>query len=88
MVRLTVLTVSSVIALGVAQAYAQPVYPVVPEVRPPVVHHDHNWRTQERERAYRHEQHRLRAEQREIEAHRRALHEQRRFEEENGFYGR
>ena len=88
MVWLTVLAVSSVIAVGAAQAYAQPVHPVVPEVRPPVVHHDHNWRTQERERAYRHEQHRLRAEQREIEAHRRALHEQRRFEEENGFYGR
>ena len=84
MVRLTVLAVSSVLGLGIAQAFAQPVYPVVP----PVVHHDHDWRAQERERAYRHEQPRLRAEQREIEAHRRALHEQRRFEEENGFYGR
>jgi hypothetical protein len=84
MVRLTVLAVSSALALGAAHAYAQPVYPVVP----PVVHHHHDWRAHERERAYRHEQHRLRAEQRDVEAQRRALHEQHKFDSENGFYGR
>jgi len=88
MIRLTVLAISSVLALGAAQAFAQPVYPVMPEVGPPVVHHDYDWRAHERERAYRDEQRRLKAEQRDIEARRRALHEQRRFEEENGFYGR
>ena len=83
MVRLTVLAVSSVVALGAAQTSAQPVYPVVP-----VVHHHHDWRAHERERAYRDEQHRLRAEQRDVEAQRRALHEQQKFDSENGFYGR
>jgi len=52
------------------------------------VYHEHDWRAHERERAYRHEQHRLKAEQRDIEAHRRAMHAQHKFEEENGFYGR
>jgi hypothetical protein len=61
--------------------------PVVPVVPAPV-YHDHDWRVQERERAYHHEQHRLRAEERDLDARRRALHEQRRHEEENGFYGR
>ena len=86
MVRLTVLAVSSVLALSTVPVKAQPV-PVVPVVPAPV-YHDHDWRVQERERAYHHEQHRLRAEERDLDARRRALHEQRRHEEENGFYGR
>ena len=87
MMRLTVLAVSSVLALSTVPVKAQPAGPVVPVVPAPV-YHDHDWRAHERERAYHHEQHRLKAEQRDIEAHRRALHEQHRFDEENGFYGR
>ena len=83
MVRLTVLAVSSVLALSTVPVKAQPV-PVVPAP----VYHDHDWRAHERERAYHHEQHRLKAEGRDLDARRRALHEQRRHEEENGFYGR
>jgi hypothetical protein len=49
---------------------------------------DYRWREHERERAYWHEQHRLNEEQREIDARRRALHDERRSNEENGFYGR
>jgi hypothetical protein len=52
------------------------------------VHRDHNWRDHERERAHWHEQHRLNGEQRELDARRRALHDERRSNEENGFYGR
>jgi hypothetical protein len=46
------------------------------------------WREHQRERAYRHEQHRLDAEQRDFDARRRALRDGRRFNEENGFSGR
>jgi hypothetical protein len=49
---------------------------------------DYRWRERERERAYWHERHRLNEEQRELDARRRALHDERRFNEENGFYGR
>ena len=45
---------------------------------------DYRWR----ERAYWHERHRLNEGQRELDARRRALHYERRFNEENGFYGR
>jgi hypothetical protein len=86
MVRLTILAVSSVLALSTVPVKAQPA-PVVPVVPAPV-YHDHDWRAHERERAYHHEQHRLKAEERDLDARRRALHEQRRHEEENGFYGR
>ena len=86
MVRLTILAVSSVLALSTVPVKAQPV-PVVPVVPVPV-YHDHDWRAHERERAYHHAQHRLKAEERDLDARRRALHEQRRHEEENGFYGR
>jgi hypothetical protein len=86
MVRLTILAVSSVLALSTVPVKAQPV-PVEPFVPAPV-YHDHDWRAHERERAYHHEQHRLNAEERDLDARRRALHEQRRHEEENGFYGR
>jgi hypothetical protein len=86
MVGLTILAVSSVLALSTVPVRAQPV-PVVPVVPAPV-YHDHDWRAHERERAYHHEQHRLKAEERDLDARSRALHEQRRHEEENGFYGR
>jgi hypothetical protein len=86
MVRLTILAVSSVLALSTAPVKAQPV-PIVPVVPAPV-YHNHDWRAHERERAFHHEQHRLKAEERDLDARRRALHEQRRHEEENGFYGR
>ena len=46
------------------------------------------WIRHERERAYWHEQHRLNEEQRELDARRRTLHDERRYNEENGFYGR
>jgi hypothetical protein len=88
MARLTILAVSSVLALSTVPAHAQPVGPVVPEVAPPLVYHHPDWRAHERERAYRHEEHRLKAERRDLEAHRKALHEQRKLDEENGFYGR
>ena len=87
MVRLTILAVSSVLALSTVPVKAQPEVPVVPVVPAPV-YREHDWRAHERERAYHHEQHRLKAEQRDVEARRRALHEQRRYDEENGFYGR
>src|SRR5439155_27105560 len=55
---------------------------------PPPPRYDPYWRDHQRERAYWHEQHRLDAEQRDLEARRRALRDERRFNEENGFYGR
>ena len=89
MVRFALLAISSVIALSTVPVRAQPVCPVVPEAPPPpYVYHDHEWRAHERERALRHEEHRLKAERRNAEAHRKALHEQRKLEEEDGFYGR
>jgi len=93
MVRLTILAVSSVLALSIVPVQAQPAGPVVPVVPAPAYHdhdwhHDHDWRAPERERAYHHEQHRLKAEERDLDARRRVLHEQRRHDQENGFYGR
>ena len=55
---------------------------------PPPPPPDYRWRERERERAYWHEQHRLDAEQRDLDARRRALHDDRHFNEDNGFYGR
>ena len=55
---------------------------------PPPPPPDCRWREHERERAYWHEQHRLDAEQRDLDARRRALHDDRHFNEDNGFYGR
>ena len=49
MLRLTILAVSSVLALSTMPLKAQPV-PVVPVVPAPV-YHDHDWRAHERERA-------------------------------------
>ena len=49
---------------------------------------DYRWREHERERAYWREQHRLHEEQRDLDARRRALRDDRRYNEDNGFYGR
>ena len=55
---------------------------------PPPPSPEYRWREHERERAYWHEQHRLNEEQRELDARRRGPHDERRYNEENGFYGR
>jgi hypothetical protein len=92
MVRLTVLAISSVLALNAVPVHAQTAGDVFKDIGRQMngepVHHDHYWRDHERRRAYWHEQRRLDAEQRALHAHRGALHEERRFNEENGFYGR
>jgi hypothetical protein len=49
---------------------------------------NYDWPERQRERAYWHEQRRLDAEQRDLDARRRALRDERRLNEENGFYGR
>jgi hypothetical protein len=81
---------SSLLALSALPVHAQTPGDVLQGVgramngepnRPP------DWRDRERERAYWHEQHRLDAEQRDLDARRRALHDQRRYEEGNGYYG-
>jgi Spy/CpxP family protein refolding chaperone len=92
MIRLTMLAVSSVLALSTVPAHAETPGDVMKDIGRQMngepVHRDHYWREHERERAYRHEQHRLNDEQRELDARRRALHNDRRFNKENGFYGR
>ena len=92
MIRLTMLAVSSVLALSTVPAHAETPGDVMKDIGRQMngepVYRDHYWREHERERAYRHEQHRLNDEQRELDARRRALHGDRRFNEENGFYGR
>jgi hypothetical protein len=85
MVRLTVLAVSSVLALNTVPVHAQTPGDVLKDIGRQMngepVHRDHYWRDHERRRAYWHEQ-------RALDARRRALHNERRFNEENGFYGR
>lgn len=98
MIRLTILAVSSVLALSVVPVHAETPGDVMKDIGRQMngepVHRDHYWRDQERERAYWQEQHRvheqqrLNAEERELDARRRALHDERRHGEENGFYGR
>ena len=92
MVRLTLLAVSSVLALSTVPVHAQTPGDVLQgigrQMNGEPVYRDHYWRDHERRRAYWHEQHRLDAEQRALDARRRALHNERRFNEENGFYGR
>ena len=92
MIRLTMLAVSSVLALSTVPAHAETPGDVMKDIGRQMngepVHRDHYWREHERERAYHHEQHRLNDEQRALDARRRALHNDRRFYEENGFYGR
>ena len=92
MIRLTMLTVSSVLALNTVPVHAETPGDTMKDVGRQMngepVRRDHYWRDHEHERAYRHEQHRLNDEQRKLEARRRSLHDERRFNEENGFYGR
>ena len=92
MVRLTVLAVSSVLALSTVPVHAQTPGDVLQgigrQMNGEPAYRDQYWRDHERRRAYWHEQHRLDAEQRSLDARRRALHDERRFNEENGFYGR
>jgi hypothetical protein len=97
MVRLTLLAVSSVLALSTVPVLAQTPGDVLQgigrQMNGEPVYRDHywrdrDWRNEGRRRAYWHEQHRLDAEQRALDARRRALHNERRFNEENGFYGR
>jgi len=94
-VRFTILAVCSVVALSAVPAHAETPGDVVQGIGralngepPPPPYRDRYWREHERERAYWHEQHRLNEEQRDLDARRRGLHEERRFNEENGFYGR
>jgi hypothetical protein len=93
MVRLTVLAVSSVLALSTLPGHAQTAGDVLQGIGramnggPPPPTRDPYWRDRERERAYWHEQRRLDAEQRDLDARRRALHDERRYNEESGFYG-
>jgi hypothetical protein len=92
MIRLTVLAVSSVLTLSTIPVHAQAPGDVLKDIGRQMngepAHRDQYWREHHRERAYWHEQHRLDAEQRARDTHRRALHDERRFNEENGFYGR
>lgn len=96
MMRLTVLAVSSVLALGSLPVHAQTPGDVLQGIgrqmnggpyapRDPA--RDADWRDHQRERAYRHEQHRLDADQRDLDARRRALHDERPYEDGRGFYG-
>jgi hypothetical protein len=95
MVRFTVVAVCSVLALSTVPVHAETPGDVVQGIGralngepPPPLYRDQYWREHERERAYWHEQHRLNEEQRDLDARRRALRDDRRFNEENGFYGR
>lgn len=91
-----VLAVSSVLVFGSMPAYAQTAGDVLQgigrqlngEPNPPRDPNwrDREWRDQQRERAYHHEQRRLDAEQRDLDARRRALHDERRYDD-GGFYG-
>jgi hypothetical protein len=91
-VRLIVLTVSSILALSTLPVHAQTTGDVLRDIGRQMngepVHRDDYWREHERRRAHWHEQHRLDADQRALDARRRALHDERRYNEESGFYGR
>ncbi len=89
MVRLTVLTVTSVLALSTTPLYAEGPGDVLQGIGramngEPGRAHEQEWRDRERERAHWREQHRLDAEQRDLDARRRALQDQRRYEEGYG----
>ncbi len=91
MIRLTILAVSSVLALSAAPVHAENPGDVLQGIGRAMnggsnVDRDPD-RDRERERAYRHEQHRLDAQQRDLDAQRRGLHDQRRFDEGNGYSG-
>lgn len=95
MVRLSLAICSLALLLGAGPASAQNAGDVLQGIgramngpSPPPSREPYYWRGDERERAYRHEQRRLDAEQRDLDARRRALYGERRYNEENGFYGR
>jgi hypothetical protein len=94
MVKLSVLLASLVLMLSAMPSQAEGPGDVLQGIgramngEPPPPPPDYRWREHERERAYWHEQHRLNEEQRDLDARRRALHDERRPDEENGFYGR
>jgi hypothetical protein len=93
MVRWSLVICALALLLGTLPASAQNAGEVLqgigramnPESPPPP---DYRWRAQQRERAYWQEQRRLDAEQRDLDARRRTLRDERRYNEENGFYGR
>ena len=99
MVKWSILAFSLVLMLNAMPSHAEGPGDVLQGIgramngEPPPPSPEYRWREHERERAYWHEQHRLNEEQREIDERRRALHEDRRYDdrrynEENGFYGR
>ena len=92
MFRSTLLAVSSALVLNIVPVHAESPGDVMKDIGRQMngepVHRDHYWREHEHDRVYRHEQHRLNDDQRELDARRRALHDERRSNEENGFYGR
>ncbi|MBV8937513.1 MAG: hypothetical protein JO095_17150 [Alphaproteobacteria bacterium] len=94
MAKLSVMACSLILVLSAAPSHAQGPGDVLQGIgramngAPPPPPPDYRWREHERERAYWHEQHRLDAEQGDLDARRRALHDERRYNEENGFYGR
>ena len=93
MVRWSLVICSLALLLGTLPASAQNAGQVLegigramnPNQPPPP---DYRWRERHRERAYWQEQQRLNSEQRDLDARRRALQYDRRYNEENGFYGR
>ena len=94
MVRFAILAVSSLLALNALPVHAENPGDVLQGIgralnwEPPPPPPDYRWREHERERAYWREQHRLDQEERELDARRRALHDERRYNEDNGLYGR
>ena len=94
MVRLTLLAFSLALLMSALPAHAQTPGDVIQGIgramngELPRPYPDQYWRDRERDQAYWQERRRLDAEQRDFDARRRALHDQRRFNEENGFYGR
>src|SRR5689334_21178380 len=94
MVKWSILAFSLVFVLGAMPSHAEGPGDVLQGIgramngEPPPPPPECRWREHERERAYWREQHRLNEEQRDLDARRRALHDDRRFNEDNGFYGR
>jgi hypothetical protein len=89
MVRLTVLAVTSVVALVLTPVYAEGPGDVLQGIGramngEPSRAQEQEWRDRERERAHWREQRHLDTEQRDLDARRRALQDQRRYEEGYG----
>ena len=89
MIRLTVLAITSVLALNAAPVYAEGPGDVLQGIGramngEPPRSQEQGWRDREHERAQCREQRRLDAEQRDLDARRRALHDQRHYKEGYG----